>query len=711
MNTIKPTVLRFDSIPLGELPPPAPKAFFGREDLIEEIVGRAERLESIALIGAGGIGKTSIALTVLNDDRIKHRFGDNRRFIRCDKFPSSRANFLAQLSKVIDSGIKNPDDLTLLRPLLSSKAMILFLDNAESILDPQGASDAWDIYAIVEELSQFSNICLGITSRISTVPPLCRRLEIRTLSVEAACDIFYSIYGDGKRSRIINDLLQRLDFHALSIKLLATAASHNMWDHNRLAREWGARRVQVLRTDFNESLAATIELSLTSPTFYSLGSEARELLEVVAFFPQGVNKNSLDWLFPTTSNRRNIFDKFCTLSLTSQSSGFITMLAPIRDYLRPQHPRFSPLLRATRDHYFTRLSVDVHPEKPGFEEARWITSEDVNVEHLLDVATSINGDSDDVWGVCFHFMEHLVWHKPRQTVLRPKIEGLPDDHHSKPKCLFELSRLFERVGNWEESKRLLAHTLQLERRGEDYCRIAQTLRSLADVNRLLGRFGEGIRRAKEAMGIYERLCDTIGQANCWNNLAAVLLDDGQLDAAEDAAFRAINLVPDKRQESLLCESYQALGGVYDSKGETEKAIYHLEKGLEIASAFNRQDLLFDIHYELAMVFRDQDRFEDANYYVEQLKLGAADNLCHLGLAMKMQARIWYEQRKLEDAKSEALHALEIHESLGATRDVKSCKSLLRKIERAMGAGSGRHPTRVRRPEVSLWKCFCFFSTY
>ena len=668
------------SVP-GKFPPLPPRSFFGRDELVKQIVDLAEDLTPIALIGAGGIGKTSIALTVLHHNRIKQRFGHDRRFIRCDQFPASCAHFLRRLSKVTGAGAENPEDLTPLYPFLSSKEMLIVLDNAESILDPQGA-DVREIYMVVEELSRFNNLCIFLTSRISTTPPDFMHLDVPTLPMDAACDTFYRIYGNDNRSDLVNDILKQLDFHPLSITLLGTVARQNKWDVKRLAKEWEERRTSVLETGHSNSLASTIELSLTSPLFRQLGPDARPLLEVIAFFPQGVDEKNLGWLFPAIPDTANIFDKFCALSLTYRNGGFVTMLAPLRDYLHPKDPTTSSLLRSVKEHYFTRMSVYFNPSDPGFVKTQWITSEDINVEHLLDVFTMVNPSSSVVWEACGKFMEHLYWHKVRLTVLGPRIEGLLDDHSSKLQCLFQLARLCDKVGNRVECKRLLAGTLRLCREcGSDM--IAQVLRYLSDVNRRMGLCKEGIEQVEEALTIYEKRGDIIFRAECLNKLAFLFQADGQLDAAEEAASGAINLIGDKGNQLLLCGSHRVLGEIYNSKGEREKAISHFERALEIATPFGWHDQLFWTHYSLGLLFYDDGRFEDAQAHAERAKLFTANNPYVLARAMYMQARIWYRQHRLEEAKSEALRAADAFKKLGAAGDVESCSKLLRAIQKEL----------------------------
>ena len=657
-----------------------------------KVVRLAEKLTPIALIGAGGIGKTSIALTVLHDDRIKQRFGDRRWFIRCDQLSASHDHLLSQLSEVTGAGVSNPVDLAPLRHFLSSRKMIIVLDNAESILDPKGTG-AQEIYAVVEELSRFNNICLCITSRITTIPPNCEIFDVPTLPTEAARDAFYHIYKNDRQSNRVDNILKQLDFHPLSITLLATVAHQNRWDNKQLVKEWERQRTGVLRTEHDWSLATTIELSLASPMFRELGPNARDLLGVVSFFPQGINENHISWLFPkkdfsqlfpTHARRKDVFNKLCILSLTYRSNGFITMLAPLRDYLRPQNPASSPLLHLTKECYFSWLSVDVRPGHPGFEDASWITLEDVNVEHLLDVFMTIDTNSNDVWDVCYHFMEHLLWHKKRLVMVGPKIEALSDDHHSKPQCLFKLSQLFNSIGNDTERKRLLLHTLKIWRERGDSFEVANTLGFLSDANRFLELYEEGIGQAREALGIYERCNHKLGQAKSWDYLAWLLFDNKQLDAAEEAASRAINLFSDEGDQFRVCSCRRLLGNIYRNKGEMGKAINHFETALGIASPLNWHDEQFWIHFSLVELFLDENQFNAAHAHAELAKSHTINDPYHLGCAVKLRAKILYKEYKFGEAQSEALRAADVFEKFGAASDLEDCRELLRYIEAGVG---------------------------
>ena len=107
----------------------------------------------------------------------------------------------------------------------------------------------------------------------------------------------------------------------------------------------------------------------------------------------------------------------------------------------------------------------------------------------------------------------------------------------------------------------------------------------------------------------------------------------------------------------------------------------------IASSFNWLNLLVLIHFSLAEVFCHQGNFDDAHTHIERAKLYATNDhdTFLLARAMELQAGFLHKQRRLEEAKSEALRAVDTFEKLGATYDVKSVKELLQRIDHDEGS--------------------------
>ena len=172
---------------------------------------------------------------------------------------------------------------------------------------------------------------------------------------------------------------------------------------------------------------------------------------------------------------------------------------------------------------------------------------------------------------------------------------------------------------------------------EDGHKVAQALRHLSDTNLHLDLPEEGIQQAKEALEILERIGDTVQQTDCLIKLAWSLGSDKQFDAAEAAAFRAIDLLPEKGNQFRICESHHILGEIYHFKGETGKAIHHFEIALGIAFSFDWHDRLFWIHCNLAWLFLDERRFDDAQAHVEHAKSRAVNSTYYLGYVTEEQA--------------------------------------------------------------------------
>ena len=308
----------------------------------------------------------------------------------------------------------------------------------------------------------------------------------------------------------------------------------------------------------------------------------------------------------------------------------------------------------------------------------------MNIEHLLDAFTSANEVSDGVWDVCGHFLRHILVYKPRPVVLALKCEELPDDHPSKPECLFWFGKLVISLGKFAEGRRIATRALGLWRERKNDYGVARTLEFLCEASCLVGFHKEGIQYAKEAREIYARLGDVMGLFRSICSLAMTLCSDGDLAAAEEEASALIDIIQGRRDQrcisgqvlDALGKSHGILGQVCRSKGELKKAREHFEVSLGITSSLSSETWLFHNHFHLARLSCEEGRFDDVGAHVERAKLYAANDKLRLGCIMEFQAWFSGNQGRFEVALTEGLQAIAIFKELGALQALQKCLQLL-----------------------------------
>jgi hypothetical protein len=311
-----------DNQALVQVLPPAPKDWFSR--ITDEILDLTDQAASVALFGPIGVGKSFVARTVLDHGRTKAKFGENRHFMCFDDFANSPDVFMEHLSDAIHI------DATQLRSRLqSSPSLIFLLDGVDSALHPP-TPEAEEMYAMIEEFGSFEHICLVTTSRMYPDIHGFHRIEVPRPPEDGARDIFYTLCNLG-RSPAMDTLVATLDFHPLSIELLARVICENNWDEQMLLEAWDDQ-TGVLKTDYYQRLKDTIEPVLRSPRIQGLGTTARDVLEAIASFQSGLEERQLEGIFRGTCGIREVVDILCRFSLVDRQNGVLKMLSPLQFY-------------------------------------------------------------------------------------------------------------------------------------------------------------------------------------------------------------------------------------------------------------------------------------------------------------------------------------------------------------------------------------------
>ncbi|KAJ7774006.1 hypothetical protein B0H16DRAFT_1763598, partial [Mycena metata] len=336
--------------------PAVAKIFHGRESELADILNHfKESTPRIAILGAGGMGKTSLAQTVLHHEEIVIKYEENRLFVVCDTAASK-----AELAGLIGAhlGMKAGQDLTqaVIHRLSEGPQTLLILDNLETVWEPEHSCK--EVEEFLSLLTDIAGLALVITmrgaerpSKVQWTRPFLPPLE--PLAQDTACKIFIDVAEDSHSMAEIEQVLQLTDNMPLSVSLLAHAV--DLEGTTAILLHWQREHTSVISEGYDRrsNLELSISLSLASPRITST-PHSQDLLSLLAMLPDGLSNVELK---QSNFDMEDILD--CKRALLRTALAYtdghkrLKALVPIREYmakfLPPSEKMIKPLFKRFRE--------------------------------------------------------------------------------------------------------------------------------------------------------------------------------------------------------------------------------------------------------------------------------------------------------------------------------------------------------------------------
>lgn len=298
---------------------------FGRSTEVRRVVRELlkDGLRTALILGAPGIGKTTIARKAIHDKAVAARFGSRRWFVRCHA-ANSRAEVVAAIALAAGLTVTGETERDVFA-LMRKEPGALVLDNLDVPLD----RDRDNVEQLLADLACTESVALVVTVRGSRRPgkvPWGSRIEPQRLSDNAAREAFLA----GSRQEFAEDsnlplILRRLDGVPSEISLMASLAER----YSSLETAWELWTVKHASRRFDAE-AVYYELSIEALT-----PDARRLLSVLALFPEGVALRDLPDVFVTPDDAAY---ELRGRSLVVEEGKRLRMLVPLRDYVAQRYP-------------------------------------------------------------------------------------------------------------------------------------------------------------------------------------------------------------------------------------------------------------------------------------------------------------------------------------------------------------------------------------
>ena len=628
-------------------------SFVGREREIEEVLRHLSLSRMLTLMGAGGSGKTRLALEVAG--RVQEQYADGVAWVELEAIsnPEMVANEVARVLGVATSGKRPP--LALIAEQLQDRAMLLVFDNCEHLVP--------GVSPVVEALlAAGPGIHVLATSRVKVgvdgeatwlVPPLTlppageylTEAELTTseavrLFIERVRDVWPEFATPQPRLKTIGQICRQLEGIPLAIELAAARVSVLTVEDiaGRLKASFDVLRSQDrAHPDRHQTLTATIEWShrlLTVPeqvllsrlSVFSDGftmSAAAAVVQGEAFGVRDVLAGEdvfdlvgrlVDKSFVTVDPRHTRMRRFRLLEMIRQFGRRQMAVAGEDEVLARRHAE-----------YYVGLAEQAEPHFAGAEAEKWLSLLDAEQNDVRQAMQWMEDQGE--WEMAVRLgaaMRHYWYTRGRVQYERKWMEHVGVFASELPPSS-SLADFFLGSG----ALAYLQYDLPATRRGfaasmmqfkvlGDRRKSAALLHNLGTVHMLEGDLAQARRLSEEALELRRELGDASEIAVSMRTIADIAHCQGEYHVAYGLLEQCKAIIQGVDTSAFdQLEIARALTYVTHSRGALSEAVSYLDEWEALSREIGYTDGLANSLNSRGRVLTDLGRYDEASTYLRQ----------------------------------------------------------------------------------------------
>ena len=417
--------------------PLKPAVFHGRDVIIEEITQLLikEETSRVCILGAGGMGKTSVSLGVVEQPLIKTRFlPENIVWVPCIEATSATLLLKilsTQLQVPVNTGQATIEKIISLLAATSTQPCLILLDNFET---PYNVLDRAQkqVEDTLRRLAMLSHVAILVTMR-GRYPPCDEAIKWQSKEIqpadEGACLCIYrSIYPDSENDPDVGRLLGMLGHMPFAVTLMARLAKEGLSTAKELILAWSANGPDILPDHHEQNMNRSISLSVDS-NLMKQNPQALLLLNVLSCLPAGTSKSTLRWWVQALHSSM-VPSAIATLFKTGllvenrrqDSDSPVLFVLPVVQSFMQQHGRIGKDIQQNVQLSCSQYVLDHHKSIPALlvseSERKALAAEDVNIQAILCSSPTTQELSDKAIEALISFSWYRCDAKPNLEVAK-----------------------------------------------------------------------------------------------------------------------------------------------------------------------------------------------------------------------------------------------------------------------------------------------------